>query len=794
MALPPLVQRVEIDLATANRQIDALERQLATLNDPVHIPVEVETDQALDKLRRDVAAVDNQTIDVDVDVDGVNRAETEFSQLNRELGQTDSELEQVSSSARRAGNELDDVGRRGSTAFSGLSASAVGLVGALAAFQGFRILGRGLGAAIEDASNLEESLSKTNVVFGDLTGEIQEFASTAPQALGLSSAAALEATSTFGNLFVALGLTQEAAADMAPDIVQLAADLASFNNIEVGEAVEKLRAGLVGEAEPLRVLGVNINAALVEAKALELGLGDVTGEVSEAAKVQARYALILEQTVTAQGDYERTADGIANTQRTLSASFEELSAKIGTALAPALESLLSIMPSLVAAIETTLVPALAGFGTALGNVDTEGFVANIATLPGSIGQLTTQASTAGQSLGNALQVFNAIATLNFGDVGTQFSQLGEDIDSFQDAGIANTAVQNLIETLSGGAAPIAALEGTLATLGESVGSMTLEGFGELAEQLVDTAVAAGATGPELKELAGFVKKFGVEAGFSEAGVALLVDLLEGPLREALAAGADEGLERFARGLVVTKEAAIDAVPPISDAAEEILALSLAGKSLEDFFPDLGAEGIIEPIDAMVGALDAAKEAMRDDEGEIVADLETFFDNLNSGLADRLDFTQNLAILRARGQDLVADVFEGLGPEEGATFLADAVDNPQSAAEEEQRLRNHATAMAQAEFSAFDVEVKQLISGYDSLPPIEIPIISDWTGFTLEPPGGRLPNGPVGDPAPRQDQRTGGDTGRGGDLNLTFVNNTTNDLLTDAQRAAQVISGVVRTVP
>ena len=100
----------------------------------------------------------------------------------------------------------------------------------------------------------------------------------------------------------------------------------------MGDALEKLRSGLVGEAEPLRVLGVNINEATTKAKAFELGLVGANGVVSEAAKVQARYALILEQTVTAQGDFARTADGVANTQRTLTAEWENAQVVIGQAL------------------------------------------------------------------------------------------------------------------------------------------------------------------------------------------------------------------------------------------------------------------------------------------------------------------------------------------------------------------------------------------------------------------------------------------------------------------------------
>ena len=209
------------------------------------------------------------------------------------------------------------------------------------------------------------------MVFGDFSDEIQEFARTGPTALGLANREALAFTSTFGNLFVALGLSQQEAAELSPAIVQLGADLASFNNIDVSEALEKLRSGLVGEAEPLRSLGVNINEAVTSAKAMELGLVGMNGELSEAAKVQARYALILEQTVTAQGDFARTADGIANRQRTLRAQFEDLRATIGEALVPVFERLLDVAPKLLEGLED-LVPVIQSLSTSLAGIDPSG--------------------------------------------------------------------------------------------------------------------------------------------------------------------------------------------------------------------------------------------------------------------------------------------------------------------------------------------------------------------------------------------------------------------------------------
>lgn len=186
-----------------------------------------------------------------------------------------------------------------------------------------------MGDSIGAASDYTEALSKVNVVFGDQATAITSWASTAAEQMGLSETAALSAAGTFGNLFDALGLAKGEAVAMSQDIVQLAADIGSFNNVPVAEALDALRAGLVGETEPMRRFGANLTAATVEAKALALGLADTKSAITEADKVQARYALILEQTSNAQGDFARTADGLANSTKTFDARMANLSASIG---------------------------------------------------------------------------------------------------------------------------------------------------------------------------------------------------------------------------------------------------------------------------------------------------------------------------------------------------------------------------------------------------------------------------------------------------------------------------------
>ena len=202
------------------------------------------------------------------------------------------------------------------------------------------------------ASDLNESRNKTRVVFGDMSKAVEGWAKTSAVAMGISEQAALESVATFGNLFDAMGLADKPAANMSQNLVHLASDLASFNNIDPAVALEKLRAGIVGEAEPLRTLGVNISEARTKQKALEMGLYSGTGAISAAAKAQANYALIVEDTVNAQGDFARTSGGMANQQRTLSAVFADTMAAIGQAVVPLMEMILPTLTTLLTAFSS----------------------------------------------------------------------------------------------------------------------------------------------------------------------------------------------------------------------------------------------------------------------------------------------------------------------------------------------------------------------------------------------------------------------------------------------------------
>jgi len=220
----------------------------------------------------------------------------------------------------------DKLARATRVAGFGFSALAGAAVGAAAALK----------PMIDKAADVQESLSKNNVVFGDAAASVEKFAETSLVSFGVSRNAALEATGVFGTLGRAVGLADAESAEMATTLVGLAGDMASFNNASPEETLIALQAGLRGEAEPLRRFGVLLDAATLKSKALAAGIIKNTKEaLTPQQKALAAYRLILEQAAIQMGDFERTSDGATNQQRILAGSMEELATEIGATFLPA---------------------------------------------------------------------------------------------------------------------------------------------------------------------------------------------------------------------------------------------------------------------------------------------------------------------------------------------------------------------------------------------------------------------------------------------------------------------------
>lgn len=278
------------------------------------------------------------------------------------LDQLESDMARARSRVGSAADDMgDDANNRFGKKLGGIgksigAATMVGLAGAGAAAGAF------LTSAIGGASDLAETLSKSNTIFGDQGKAMEMWASGAAKAFGQTKQGALDAAATFGNLFVQLGTGSGEAAKMSQEMVVLASDFASFSNAAPTEVIDAMTAAFRGEYDSVQRFVPTINAASVELKALEMGLATSTKELTEQDKVLATQALLMAGAGAAAGDFARTSDGLANRQRILSAQFSDMKDRIGTALLPVVLKLMEGFMGMGAIVD----PLVAGFNVLTG--------------------------------------------------------------------------------------------------------------------------------------------------------------------------------------------------------------------------------------------------------------------------------------------------------------------------------------------------------------------------------------------------------------------------------------------
>ncbi|MFA5424520.1 MAG: hypothetical protein WC374_11760, partial [Phycisphaerae bacterium] len=133
---------------------------------------------------------------------------------------------------------------------------------AAAAAGAFAVKGIGI------ASDLAEVQNVIDVTFGKSSDIVDDWSKTATGAYGLAELSAKKYTGTMGAMLKSSGVATGQLAEMSTVIAGLAGDFASFYNISSDEAFDKIRAGLAGEVEPLRQIGINMSVANLEAFAL----------------------------------------------------------------------------------------------------------------------------------------------------------------------------------------------------------------------------------------------------------------------------------------------------------------------------------------------------------------------------------------------------------------------------------------------------------------------------------------------------------------------------------------------
>jgi hypothetical protein len=192
--------------------------------------------------------------------------------------------------------------------------------------------------SISKASDLNETMSKAEVIFGDNAKAVEKWAATmAPPA---ASRRPLRSTPRPGSRACS---RRSASASTSPrDVREAHADgrgprvVLQHRRGHGARRAEVRPERRVGAAAPVQRVPVGHGR---HAKLASMGIKKVGGQFTEAQKATARYQLILDQTGDAQGDFARTGDGLANSQRTLTAEIDNLQAEVGQELLPIMKDM-----------------------------------------------------------------------------------------------------------------------------------------------------------------------------------------------------------------------------------------------------------------------------------------------------------------------------------------------------------------------------------------------------------------------------------------------------------------------
>ncbi len=256
-------------------------------------------------------------------VDQQNATEKALKSKNNQLDKSKTSLKQYENSLNSVDNSLRSFGY-------------VALAGITAVTGGLLALGT---ISLTTASNLQEVQNIVDTTFKNSTEEIENFAKTANVSYGLSELNAKKYVGVMGAMLKSSQLNNEEVLKHSILVTGLVGDFASFYNLDHETAFQKIRAGVSGETEPLKQLGINMNVANLEAYSLTKGIGKLWSEMDQQEQVLTRLNYLYSVSTDAQGDFLKTSDQFANQQRIIKTELENVSTTIGDSLIPVMSKL-----------------------------------------------------------------------------------------------------------------------------------------------------------------------------------------------------------------------------------------------------------------------------------------------------------------------------------------------------------------------------------------------------------------------------------------------------------------------
>jgi len=225
-------------------------------------------------------------------------------------------FDKIDREAREASRKIEDAVRK----VGGTSAKVFAVVGAATTAAGFA-----MSSAAADAEELE---SKFDALFGESATRARAWGDDFREAVGRGAIETRQALADMRGFTEGLKLSGDEADELSFKLTQMAVDLSSFYNVEQEDASQRLRSGLIGNAEALDAFAARISESQLKEYAEDVGV--LYNELDDTGKVLLRLELLQQKVSKAMGDAERTAGSFTNQMRALKGGAADAAAEFGT--------------------------------------------------------------------------------------------------------------------------------------------------------------------------------------------------------------------------------------------------------------------------------------------------------------------------------------------------------------------------------------------------------------------------------------------------------------------------------
>ena len=302
---------------------------------------------AYDSGKRKQEQLEKQPNQKPINTKGIEEGVNKSKELYKEISKLYRLSARANSSFGKIGNAFLSIGKKGVNAFKSIGASIKGMfvklsdtlqrlgyinMGLQAIGNVFRTTTNFLKNFFGVADNLNTTMRKTDIIFGEASQSIKAYSNAVADGYGLASSSVQEMLNYTGNFVQGMGMSKEASIDFAKSVTDLSVKLGNFANANPSEVMEDINSALVGNREGMDKYGVNITNATLNQYALKKGIDATVESLDQEQLAILTLQYIQDASINATAMWDSGNRSLSQSASMVAQSFKQIKENIGTGL------------------------------------------------------------------------------------------------------------------------------------------------------------------------------------------------------------------------------------------------------------------------------------------------------------------------------------------------------------------------------------------------------------------------------------------------------------------------------